>query len=219
MSNGVTTMGEERTEETQQMILRQARGLFMELGYRAVSTRMVASACGLTQPALYHHFSGKQDLYVAVLMEELSGLRQGLTAIVGLDRTGLERLGRAASFLTERTDVDHALMAHDIRWELSPERRTHVGTVFRQSLVDPLHAILQDTVAEGTMRRPVELGVLAPVVVMHFLNVVRFVVTSAHEHEAQARERAMVSNRDRGRLVMTLFLEGMGPQPGSGVTR
>ncbi len=113
-------MTEERTEETRQQILRKASVLFMELGYRAVSTRMVANACGLTQPALYHHFSGKQDLYVAVVMEELARLRHGLSAILRQDGTGRERLARTASFLTERTDVDHALMAHDIRWELSP---------------------------------------------------------------------------------------------------
>lgn len=204
-------MTEERIEETRQQILREASVLFMELGYRAVSTRMVAAACGLTQPALYHHFSGKQDLYVAVLMEELTRLRDGLTAIMGLDQTSEERLVRAASFLTERTDVDHALMAHDIRWELSPERRMHVGGAFMQSLVEPMAAILGDAAADGVMWTPEEIGLPMPLVVMHFLNVVRFVVTSARDSPVQGMEQAVALHRNRSALVLTLFLEGMGP--------
>jgi AcrR family transcriptional regulator len=206
------SMTEERTEETRQQILREASVLFMELGYRAVSTRMVAAACGLTQPALYHHFSGKQDLYVAVLMEELARLRDGLTAIVRLEGTSRERLARAASFLTERTDVDHALMAHDIRWELSPERRRHVGAAFTQALVQPMAAILGDAAADGVVRTPNQIDLPMALVVMHFLNVVRFVVTSAHESRDQGVEIPMSTLQDRGTLVLTLFLEGMGAE-------
>lgn len=203
----------EGQEETRQLILRRARVLFMELGYRAVTTRMVASACGLTQPALYHHFSGKQDLYVAVLMDELDRLRQGLTTIAGLRRSGRERLERAALFLTDRTDVDHALMAHDIRWELAPDRRAQVGVVFRQSLVEPVGTILLDTIEEGTMRSPADLGVPLAVLVMHFLSVVRFVVTSAHDAPAEDSLGRGGSRRGRGELVLTLFLGGAGNQP------
>ncbi len=39
--------------ETQGTILRTAEQLFMTYGYGAVSTRHMAGACGLAQPALY----------------------------------------------------------------------------------------------------------------------------------------------------------------------
>ena len=58
--------------EGRQRILAVARSLFMTRGYRAVSTREIAEAVGVTQPALYHHFAGKEELYVAVLEEELA---------------------------------------------------------------------------------------------------------------------------------------------------
>lgn len=202
-------MSDARIEETRQLIIRKAGELFMELGYRAVSTRMVAAACGLTQPALYHHFGGKQDLYMAVLLDELERLRVGLTRIERLSEPGLDRLGQAATFLTQRTDVDHALMAHDIRWELSPERRLHVGSSFRRSLVDPLVGIVGEAVAEGAMRDPLRLGLPVPMIAMHFLNIVRFVITSAGDHAGQGTPVA-TSLPDRGSLVMNLFLGGMG---------
>jgi len=129
----------------------------------------------------------------------------------GWFRTSRERLAHAASFLTERTDVDHALMAHDIRWELSPERRRHVGGAFMQSLVQPMATILGNAAGDGVMRAPDEIGLPMSLVVMHFLKVVRFVVTSAHESRDQGMEIMMPLHQDRGRLVLTLFLEGMGP--------
>src|SRR5690349_3359337 len=53
---------EAEREETAKLILQAARQLFMAHGYRAVSTRQVAEAVGLTQPALYHHFATKEEL-------------------------------------------------------------------------------------------------------------------------------------------------------------
>jgi AcrR family transcriptional regulator len=43
--------------ETRCLILQAAHRPFMEQGYRAVSTRQIAAACGITQPALYRHFA------------------------------------------------------------------------------------------------------------------------------------------------------------------
>jgi AcrR family transcriptional regulator len=62
---------QENVEETRNAILRVAQHLFMTYGYRAVTTRQLAEACGLTQPAFYHHFADKRALYLAVVTEEV----------------------------------------------------------------------------------------------------------------------------------------------------
>ena len=56
----------ERTEETRAAILAAARELFAERGYAAVGTEEIVRAARLTRGALYHHFSGKEDLFRAV---------------------------------------------------------------------------------------------------------------------------------------------------------
>ena len=66
-------------------ILAAARSLFMSRGYRAVSTRDIADAVGLTQPALYHHFGGKEALYVAVMEDELATISARLDRAARLD--------------------------------------------------------------------------------------------------------------------------------------
>src|SRR3990170_83922 len=44
-----------------------AARLFSQKGYKGVSIRDIAQACGVTNAALYYHFKNKEDLYLAVL--------------------------------------------------------------------------------------------------------------------------------------------------------
>src|SRR5512135_727798 len=48
-------------------ILETSAKLFGERGYKGVSIRDIAQACGMTNAALYYHFKNKDDLYLAVL--------------------------------------------------------------------------------------------------------------------------------------------------------
>ncbi|MGL4818643.1 MAG: TetR/AcrR family transcriptional regulator, partial [Bacilli bacterium] len=73
-----TNINEKDTRET---IIEAAKTLFMTHGYRAVSTRMIAKDCGITQPALYHHFSDKQALYTEVLKYSLLDMKCRLNKI------------------------------------------------------------------------------------------------------------------------------------------
>lgn len=52
--------------ETKQAIFDNARRLFAERGYGAVTNKEVAEAAGITTGALYHYVDSKLDLYVAV---------------------------------------------------------------------------------------------------------------------------------------------------------
>jgi AcrR family transcriptional regulator len=51
---------------TRQALLHAARTLFGEQGYAATSLDEVAQAAQVTKGALYHHYSGKQELFAAV---------------------------------------------------------------------------------------------------------------------------------------------------------
>ncbi|KGE71618.1 TetR/AcrR family transcriptional regulator [Spirochaeta lutea] len=56
-----------RGEESRERILAISLKLFMKMGYRGTSLADICKATGLTKGALYHHFSGKDDLYVHAL--------------------------------------------------------------------------------------------------------------------------------------------------------
>jgi AcrR family transcriptional regulator len=58
-------------------ILEIAVGLFAARGYHGVSMDDIGSAAGVTGPALYHHFAGKEAMLVAALIPVSEGLLNG----------------------------------------------------------------------------------------------------------------------------------------------
>lgn len=58
-------------------ILQIAVGLFAARGYHGVSMDDIGSAAGVTGPALYHHFAGKEAMLVAALIPVSEGLLDG----------------------------------------------------------------------------------------------------------------------------------------------
>jgi AcrR family transcriptional regulator len=70
----------ERTEETRAALVAAARELFAERGYAGVGTEEIVRAARLTRGALYHHFTGKKDLFRAVYEELEQQLVQTIAA-------------------------------------------------------------------------------------------------------------------------------------------
>jgi AcrR family transcriptional regulator len=58
-------------------ILEIAVGLFATRGYHGVSMDDIGAAAGVTGPALYHHFAGKEAMLVAALIPVSEGLLRG----------------------------------------------------------------------------------------------------------------------------------------------
>lgn len=48
-------------------ILSEATRLFSDAGYDKVTIKQLADACGITEPALYRHYTSKESIYDAVL--------------------------------------------------------------------------------------------------------------------------------------------------------
>jgi AcrR family transcriptional regulator len=152
----------EAVQETRRAILRVAHRLFMEEGFRAVSTRQIAEACGLTQPALYYHFSDKRELYVAVLEEDLAEAGASLERIARRSDSMEERLRLTARYILSRPPANTALMFHDIQHELTADQREALGARFFHAFISPIASIFGDGLARGEMR-PLDAGGVDPV--------------------------------------------------------
>ena len=72
VTNGTTRRRSRRDE-----ILEIAVGLFATRGYHGVSMDDVGAAAGVTGPALYHHFAGKEAMLIAALMPVSESLLEG----------------------------------------------------------------------------------------------------------------------------------------------
>ncbi|MDN6125686.1 MAG: TetR/AcrR family transcriptional regulator, partial [Lactiplantibacillus plantarum] len=71
----------EQMAKTHQAILDTARELFLRNGYDATSTRDIANAIGITQPALYHHFKDKEVSFLAVFTPVGAEIMGGIEAL------------------------------------------------------------------------------------------------------------------------------------------
>jgi AcrR family transcriptional regulator len=71
-----------RRRSRREEILEIAVGLFATRGYHGVSMDDIGAAAGVTGPALYHHFAGKEAMLVAALKPVSEGLLTGAQARV-----------------------------------------------------------------------------------------------------------------------------------------
>src|SRR5690242_5159305 len=65
-------------------ILDAAAALFVEHGFAATSTRMIAERVGIRQASLYYHFSGKDELLIELLTTSVRPSLEAVGRIEGL---------------------------------------------------------------------------------------------------------------------------------------
>jgi AcrR family transcriptional regulator len=92
---------QERTEATTNALVGAARELFAEDGYAATSLDAVVAKAGLTKGALYHHFSGKRDLFAAVFAGEQTRLAEAIVAAYGTREDPWEAFEAGAAAFVE----------------------------------------------------------------------------------------------------------------------
>lgn len=144
--------------ETRRTIIRTAHKLFMESGYRAVSTRQIADACGLTQPALYHHFKNKQTLYIEVILNEIHKTKTGLERIIKRHKDLKERLVEVAYFILVNKPEEMNQMFRDIQQELSADARKLISDSWFNGFIGPISEIFAKGLEAGDLRNPAEFG-------------------------------------------------------------
>lgn len=108
MTSGVTDRDRAKADR-HQAILRAAARLFAERGFSGVSLEDLGNAVGITGPALYRHFAGKQALLGAILVSVSERLLAGGHDVATSEHTPDARLRALIAF-----HVDFALRDSDV---------------------------------------------------------------------------------------------------------
>ncbi|WP_067175914.1 SACE_7040 family transcriptional regulator [Microtetraspora niveoalba] len=91
-------------------ILRAAAELFAARGFHGVSIEDIGSAVGVSGPAIYRHFSGKEALLSEILLDISERLReQGARLVTAPDAPAAGAYARAALDALLRGHIDFAL--------------------------------------------------------------------------------------------------------------
>ncbi|PZT77934.1 MULTISPECIES: TetR/AcrR family transcriptional regulator [unclassified Streptomyces] len=97
----------QQREQTRQTLLREGRRLFSAGGYGAVGLAEIVGAAGVTKGALYHHFTGKAELFRAVLEEMQQEVGRRVAAAADAHDDPWDQLvAGCQEFLTVTTDPD-----------------------------------------------------------------------------------------------------------------
>lgn len=105
--------------ERRRRILESAGRLFAERGYERTGIDDIGDGAGVTGPAIYRHFSGKQEILDQLLVTQMEAVLTNARAAAGLHDSPLELL-------------EELLVA---RIDLSLGPLGHLGTVFQRAEV------------------------------------------------------------------------------------
>ncbi|HTA98237.1 MAG TPA: TetR/AcrR family transcriptional regulator [Solirubrobacteraceae bacterium] len=190
-------------EATRQALLQAARELFGERGYAATSLDEVAQAAKVTKGALYHHYSGKQELFGAVyeqVKREVS--ERAATAFLEPDPWEDLCTGCEAMLDAHLDPLVRRILLHDAQAVLDADTIRRVENRYGA------------VVLRGALRRSVRAGVIQPLplktlALMLTGAILEGCMDIAHaEDPEQARE-------DVGN-VLTSILEGLRPDANTG---
>lgn len=139
--------------DTKALILKAALQRFADHGYAGVSLSEIAEDVGIKKPSILHHFSSKEALYRAVILDEFSDWVFLMTDAIGDNINGwdqVEKLLRAAFTFFEQ----HPYFVRIARREaLDPESlfSSELGTALGP-LVDQGSAYLQSEMEQGRLK-------------------------------------------------------------------
>jgi AcrR family transcriptional regulator len=184
-SSGSMTRREARGQATRGQLIEVATRLFAEHGYEDTSIEAVLAAAGVSRGALYHHFSGKDALFEAVVQSvegsitaQLAAAMQGVSgAVATINAAALAWIDLAGDPVIQRiilTDGPSVLGWE--RWRAMDE----------QYAFGAMRGLLQAVCDEGN---------LAPELVNSFahmilaaLDEIAVVIARAEDHEAAMAE-------------------------------
>ena len=107
---------EERKQETRTELISAAARVFARGGFHGASVEQIAAEAGYTTGAIYWHFSGKEDLFLAVYEAFAAGLATDIEDVFAHGSGDLsERAREAARRWMDRVDRDpeFLILAHE----------------------------------------------------------------------------------------------------------
>ena len=105
----VSTPRSRAKQDRQTALLREAARLFAARGFSAVSLEEIGAAVGVSGPAVYRHFAGKQALLGALLVQVSQKLRDGGREVIDAHTEPTARVEALIGF-----HVDFALGHPDV---------------------------------------------------------------------------------------------------------
>jgi AcrR family transcriptional regulator len=183
----------QRSAATQAALIAAARPLFAEHGYAAISTDQIARAAQVTRGALYHQFSGKEELFAAVVEQIEAEIAEQIAAHIAVtEPTDVEEMigANIDAFLTACAEPEvHRLALIEAPAALGWERWREI--CFRHGLGN----------VDRVLRSLIDAGLMTDRPIRPLSHVIAGAIDEAALYAARAPDRALATEQARGALV------------------
>jgi AcrR family transcriptional regulator len=135
-------------------IIGVAMSLFVAQGYDGASMREIAESCGITKAGLYYHFTDKQDLFLAVLDDQLNELGKILNRIEALPGKTKNKVRAFLQTIFSQSADQRAiiLLASQDMQKVGAEERAKFNQLYQTKFLNRIAAILDAGIAAGELR-------------------------------------------------------------------
>lgn len=189
------------TSETigmREKILEEAARLFVDFGYNGISMREIAEAVGISKAALYYHFTDKQALLLAILLDYLEDMNNWFQVNCAETCTVREQITKLVKTIFDQAPMRRAIirLASQEMPHLTPEGRIQLGQIYYQKFIGQIEHILQ---------RGIDSGELHP---MRVHEATWVLLGMMYPFFSSSESQTMICPQEPVDLILSLFFDG-----------
>jgi AcrR family transcriptional regulator len=163
--------------ETRERLLKVACAAFARHGFDATTNRVIAEGAGITTGAIYHYYSSKADLYVAVYEEVQQGMYREFERVIA-PHTGLvDRLSAVLDAAVEMNRRDPAAAGFVVGVAAEVQRHPELRQLLREANATSanfLRRLAADAAASGELHPDVSVRGLEDLLTAVLAGLARF---------------------------------------------
>jgi AcrR family transcriptional regulator len=136
-------------------ILTSAKRLFIEHGYHGLALREISESLSVTKPALYYHFKDKEELFVAILNQNLNKMSDGIDDLLAKKLSCAETINLFIHLVLNQPVEDRAVIVLEIQEvkHLGETARAKFYQLYQQKFIHKIQAIFALGIDNGELRK------------------------------------------------------------------
>jgi AcrR family transcriptional regulator len=135
-------------------ILTTAKSLFIQHGYHGLAMRQISDALGVSKAAVYYHFKDKEELFIAILSQNLGEIESAIDLIRAKPVSCVDQIALFVEYVLDQPAEQRALirLGSQEMGLLSETARQQFRKTYHDQFTGKLQSIFQSGVERGEFR-------------------------------------------------------------------
>jgi len=137
-----------------EQILSTAKSLFIQQGYHGLAMRQISDALGVSKAALYYHFKDKEELFLAILSDNMDEIESAIDLIQTREISCGKKIALFVEYVLKQPTEHRAMirLASQEMSQLSAISRKKFDKTYHDQFTGKLQAIFEAGVKNGEFR-------------------------------------------------------------------